>query len=78
MKKKTRTGSPSLGLGASFAVQLFAEDLAVLERMARDQRASKGAILRGLVRQALDQNFAAIEARAEKPTGAACVRRRHG
>ncbi len=57
MKKKVKTGSPALGLGSSFSIQLFAEDLAVLERMARDQRASKGAVLRGLVRKALDKDF---------------------
>ncbi len=51
--KKPRSGSPSLGLGPSFAVQLFAEDLPVIERMAHDQRVSKGSILRGLVSQAL-------------------------
>ncbi len=53
IKKKPRAGSPSLGLGPSFAVQLFAEDLVVIERMAHDQRASKGSILRALVSQAL-------------------------
>ncbi len=66
-KKKIRLGSPPLGLGSSFAVQLFAEDLAVLERMARDQRLSKGAVLRSLVRQALDRQFDAELPAAARP-----------
>lgn len=60
MKKKTskkkKFGPPSLGLGPSFAIQLFEEDLAKIERLARNERRSKGAILRNLVQQALQAN----------------------
>ncbi len=52
-KRKVRSGSPLLGLGASFAVQLYQEDLALVERLARDERTSKGAVLRNLVKSAL-------------------------
>lgn len=57
-KQKKVTGSPTLGLGPSFAVQLFEEDLVKIERLARGCRMSKGAVLRNLVQQALEANAA--------------------
>lgn len=53
VQKKTRTGPPSLGLGSAFSVQLYAEDLAIVERLALTDRTSKGSVLRNIISKAL-------------------------
>ncbi len=51
--KKKQTGPTSLGLGTAFSVQLFAEDLVLVETLARTRRVSKGSAIRQIVSDAL-------------------------